>query len=326
MRRLITLFSVVVPMLGGCAARGGPKQMGYEKRVSEIDSRVGILLMAHGGSAEWNRSVERAVAPLRSQGPLAVAFGMADRDSLQRAVRELETQDVRRIAVVRLFVSGSSFLARTEALFGVRAKDAYGSEASIRGSVIGGGAVDGRSDPAIQHSSEIAILRRGLAESPEIGSLIRHRAESLSRDPPSESVLILAHGMGVEVENATLLKNMRRLADSIWTVGEFRDVRVETLREDWVQERQKSEVRIRSYVEEQARSGTVLVVPFRLSGFGPYADVLEGLEFRADSLGLLPHPMITEWIINGVEETACLHGWAYGWTVSGSAAAADTCM
>jgi len=40
----------------------------------------------------------------------------------------------------------------------------------------------------------------------------------------------------------------------------------------------------------------VIIIPFRLFGFGPYADVFEGLSYRADSLGLLPDQRVTDWI------------------------------
>ena len=38
-------------------------------------ARVGVLVMAHGGSAEWNRQVVEAIDPLRDLGPAVVAFG-----------------------------------------------------------------------------------------------------------------------------------------------------------------------------------------------------------------------------------------------------------
>jgi hypothetical protein len=34
----------------------------------------------------------------------------------------------------------------------------------------------------------------------------------------------------------------------------------------------------------------------RIQGFGPYARVLEGLDYVADRTGLLPHRIVTEWI------------------------------
>jgi hypothetical protein len=38
------------------------------------------------------------------------------------------------------------------------------------------------------------------------------------------------------------------------------------------------------------------VIPFRVHGFGPYADVLEGLEYVSDGKGLIPHSEIAHWL------------------------------
>ncbi len=46
----------------------------------------------------------------------------------------------------------------------------------------------------------------------------------------------------------------------------------------------------------QAEGRKAIVIPFRLSGFGPYAEVLSGQEYVADKRGLLPHVNITSWI------------------------------
>ena len=43
------------------------------------------------------------------------------------------------------------------------------------------------------------------------------------------------------------------------------------------------------------------VVPFRVSGFGPYARVLEGLDYEASGQGLLPHANVSKWIENQTE-------------------------
>ena len=52
----------------------------------------------------------------------------------------------------------------------------------------------------------------------------------------------------------------------------------------------------------------MIVVPARLSGFGPYAEVLEGLDYVGTS-GLLPHPLITEWIRARALGIACIEEW-----------------
>jgi sirohydrochlorin cobaltochelatase len=56
-------------------------------------------------------------------------------------------------------------------------------------------------------------------------------------------------------------------------------------------------------VAQAAQEGRrTIVIPFRLFGFGPYAEVLEGQEYVADKRGLLPHENVTRWISRQVEE------------------------
>jgi sirohydrochlorin cobaltochelatase len=85
----------------------------------------------------------------------------------------------------------------------------------------------------------------------------------------------------------------------------MRFIRVEamTLREDWPEKRKAAEQRVRDFVTQGTSEGRrVLVIPFRLFGFGPYEEVLEGLEYSADRSGLLPHANVTRWISRQAEE------------------------
>jgi hypothetical protein len=94
---------------------------------------------------------------------------------------------------------------------------------------------------------------------------------------------------------------MQQRIPGVRASGPFRDVRCLTLREDWPEKRAEAEQRIRTYVEQAARdNGLCIVVPFRVSGFGPYADVLAGLDYVADKRGFCPHSNVTAWI----EQTA----------------------
>jgi hypothetical protein len=38
-----------------------------------------------------------------------------------------------------------------------------------------------------------------------------------------------------------------------------------------------------------------------VQGFGPFAKVLEGLDYVSDGQGLIPHPSVTEWIEHQAE-------------------------
>jgi hypothetical protein len=62
--------------------------------------------------------------------------------------------------------------------------------------------------------------------------------------------------------------------------------------------------------EARAAGETVLVIPFRLSGFGPYAKVLEGWDYRAGE-ALLPHPAVSDWALEKAGGIACAEGWSH---------------
>jgi sirohydrochlorin ferrochelatase len=247
--------------------------------------------MAHGGTEAWNAAVEEAVAPLGSEFVVEIAFGMADRESLQQAVERLEAQGVGRIAVVRLFVSGESFRHRTEYLLGLR------PDPPVTHGTTDAGDDDASQPLPIERSAEVFLSTGGLVESDHMGMVIAERVRALSEHPSSESVLILAHGMADDASNNRVLRHLDRLADQVRGLDAFRTVRIETLREDWAAERETAEQHIRTFIAEANRDGgNAIVVPFRLHGFGPYAAVLEGLTYRHDGQGLLPHPAVTEWI------------------------------
>ena len=263
----------------------------------------GVLVMAHGGSGDWNARVEDAVEPLRASFPVTIAFGMADPEAMQAGIDRLERQGVERIGVVRLFVSGESFRHRTEYLLGLRPDPPAASPHYPAGPTGGANCRCGGSPlEPLRHRSEIRMSDTGLAASEQVGDIVVERALALSRDPERETVLLLAHGMGAPAANGRLVADLERVADRLRAAAPFAGVAVETLREDWPEARRAAETRIRRRIEAAAEQGEALVIPFRLHGFGPYAQVLDGLRYRPDTLGLLPHPGITRWIVGQAEQ------------------------
>jgi sirohydrochlorin ferrochelatase len=259
----------------------------------------GVLVMAHGGSKQWNEEVLQAVQPLKEQYNLEVAFGMADAASLQEGVRQLESKGARRIGVVRLFVSGESFRERTEQILGMipGAPDTPPPAAEHAGHA-------GHSMEfwKIQTQSSFVLSDQGLVEAPEMGDVLAGRAKALSREPRREDVLILAHGPDDDAENERWIAQLDARADVVRNALPFRTVRVETLREDWPEKREAAERRIRTFVAQAGQNGgRAIVIPFRVQGFGPYAKVLEGLDYVSDGQGLIPHPGVTQWIAHQIE-------------------------
>jgi len=297
------------------------------------EPKAGLLVMAHGGDTGWYEDVDAAVAPLRSDRPTEVALGMAVTSTIRDAVQKLEARGVERVAVVRMFISGESFLEPTEYILGMRSNlpptdhNLHAAAANPHASHGANGHAEHASGPHDAHAaaghdghaghgghrmeppqriaakSEFLVSRAGVAESPLIDQILVDRVRSLSTDPASESVLILGHGPGDDAENERWLANMRRRAAGIAQLGRFREIRCETLREDWPDKRVAAESRIRQFVENGARDGgRVIVVPFRVAGFGPYKEVLDGLTYVADGRGFCPHPNMTRWIQETAQE------------------------
>ena len=282
----------------------------------------GVLVMAHGGTKEWNAAILEATAPLKKYCPTVVAFGMADPETLQESVRELESRRVTRIVVARLFVSGESFRGQTEYFLGLRPDPPeYFLLHHSPGSMSSGHDTvrtrphnmlyPSESHPIdpIQSTSSFVLTQNGLYDSPEIGKIVAERVRDLSRTPESESVLVLAHGVGDDRLNSHWVNRIEQISGEIRRIGSFQDIRVETLREDWRDKRKLAEERIRDFVVQGDRNGKVLVVPFRVYGFGPYESVLDGLSYRSDGRGLLPHPSVTEWLMKEASRCFQQQGW-----------------
>ena len=257
---------------------------------------TGVLVMAHGGGAEWNAAAAQAVEPLRDRIPLVLALGMANPHTLQAGLDSLAAQGVRDVAVVRLFLSGASFLHQTEYLFGLRSDPPSWS-------MIGHHMTDGADLRPLTTEARILLDPHGLAGSRAANGIVAGRAAAAAPERDA-GVLLVAHGMGAEDENDRLLALMERSAQELRTAG-HPEVRAATLREDWAKARAVAEDDIRAAVEEmRARHGRVVVLPYRLYGFGPYADVLEGLAYESGP-ALLPHPLITEWVAERATSRFC---------------------
>lgn len=283
MPKLITAFLSLLLIAGLPAA-------------ASAEDEFGVLVMAHGGGEAWNRSVETMLEPLREEMPLAIAFGMADPNSIQAAADRLAEQGVDRIGVVRLFISGESWRERTAQILGL----SPGAPPRPAGHGEAGHGDHGGHDMSlwrIDSDARFAMTSEGLADAPEIGAVLAERAQALSSDPARESVLILAHGPGDDAENERWIAKMDEQAEAVRALGPFRTVAVETLREDWPEKRAEAEVRIHAFIEAASQGdGRALVIPYRLSGFGPYGEVLEGLFYVSDGRGLLPSEAVANWV------------------------------
>lgn len=284
-------------------------------------SRPGILLLAHGGSAQaWNEEVRHVADQVDRTMPTEVAFGMATRSSIQAAVSRLAARKVTGIVAVPLFISShSSIIDSTSYLLGLRPQapeDLKMFAEMDNGS--GGMAMDHGSmkhDPAMHSdatkpiSSPVPIrMTSALDHHPIVAGILRDRAASISQDPAKEVVVLVAHGPVPEDENKLWLADMNVLADQLHHESHYAGIDCLTLRDDAGKHvRGAATKRLRKTVKKIAKSGkTALIVPLLLS-YGGIEDGLrkrlDGLTYRMPSQALLPDRRIVDWVIDSARAT-----------------------
>lgn len=266
----------------------------------------GILLLAHGGRDNWNQEVLAVADRIDSTRPVEVAFGMANKRTIQDAVDRLVERDVSHIVAVPLFISShSSVLRATEYLLGVRDGAPPQLEAFARMGA-GRGAGQAGSDPGFDWTSPVETtvpiaVTSALDSHAVVAEILVSRALDISRAPEEEVVVLVAHGPSSEEDNAHWLDNMRVLAEKM---GHTRFSRIEhlTVRDDASEPvREQATTELRAVVEGAVGEGkSVLVVPLLLSYGGIEAGIrerLEGLAYRMADQALLPDERLSEWVL-----------------------------
>ena len=296
--RIASLFLIGIQLACAGVATVGDIE---PSRLVEQD-KVGVLIMAHGADDEWNQSVVQAVDPISENLPVAIAFGMANPMTLQAGLDSLDSEGVTHVAVVRMFLSGQSFLDQTNYFLGLS------DDPPEMFVMMGPMAQNPEMRKQLHHNQVVATHLEGIIDSDMPAVVMSERASDLSSSAADEAVLIIAHGAGDEEENNTILDAMDRVVQRLEMAG-YADVHATTLREDWEEERIAAEKNIRSYVSQMTQEGrSVIVLPMRLSGFGPYAEVLDGLDF-SPGIGLLPHSELSNWVRSMTQKVIESEGW-----------------
>ena len=233
------ILAGLLAAVAGCATESA--------RIAATDADYGVLVMAHGGSRQWDAAVLSAVAPLRrgsrSQWPWHGRRGIT-----AGGRRKFESRGVREIGVVRLFVSGDSFpIERSRfwvcapALVEARRGSGPGRSRSARH-----GPWEDR------HELRVRGERRGPQRSPRDG---RNPARPRPRVEPRSGARRRprARPRADDAENERWLAYMDRLAEQTRSTLPFHRVQVATLREDWPEKRVEAQRAVRRFVENSRR-------------------------------------------------------------------------
>jgi sirohydrochlorin ferrochelatase len=279
-------------------------------RMASADA--GVLLMAHGGSAEWNARVTALANQIDRTQPTEVAFGMATRATIQAGIDRLVQRGATEVVAVPLFVSSwSSVITSTEFLLGLRAEAPRALAIFAKMSHGGGGdhAAHGAAgaDPAdgtTPVKSPVPVrMTAALNDHPIVAQILASRASAISRTPAAEALVIVAHGPNEDADNQKWLDDMGRLAAGVREASAFASIDYLTLRDDAPDAVQEAATaQLRGIVEREIAAGRrVLIVPLLISFGGiekGLQDRLAGLPYTMAESALVPDDRLVAWVLS----------------------------
>ncbi len=307
----------------------------------KAQNKIGVLVLAHGGNEKWNQTVNETVEPLKKNFEVEVAFGMADPNTMQTGINNLESRGVDKIIVVPLLISSfSPIIRQNEYLLGLRKEPAGGltimepsaGNHSQTNNSLSGMNQNSSHNPAGNHTDyaqynnmnnigqnveskplnfKSKIFFAGaLDDHPLVTEIIAGRIKELSRSPKNETVILVAHGPNDENDNKNWVKTMENISDQLRKEFEgeksFRNIFCTTVRDDAPKEiYETAKENLRSLVRQASKDGKVIVIPLLLSQGGIEEGIvkrLEGLNYIWNGKTLLPDTNITKFIRLSVEK------------------------
>ena len=285
--------------------------------VPGVADAQGILLLAHGGRADWNQEVLALASRVDASVPVEVAFGMANKRTIRDALDRLAEREVPSVVAVPLFISShSSVMRATEYLLGTRDEappqmEAFGNMAARMASRRGSRG-EGGDDPGFDWTTPVETtipitVGRALDAHALVAEILLSRALDVSEAPEEEVVVVVAHGPSSEEDNELWLGNMAILVEAMRPRTGFSRIERLTVRDDASEPvRDQATEELRAVVEGAVDEGkSVLIVPLRLSYGGIETGIrrrLEGLPHRMAGQALLPDDRLSEWVLLQVAE------------------------
>ena len=272
----------------------------------------GIVLLAHGGSAEWNTRVAELATKVNASRPTEVAFGMATRATIQSAIDKLVARGVTEIVAVPLFVSSwSTVITSTEYLLGLRAEApaALASFAQMSHAPAGtsGTAAAGHeghtADGTTPVKSPVPVrMTAALNDHPIVADILASRARAISCEWAKEALIVVAHGPNEEEDNRRWLVDMASLVERIKQTESFAALEYLTLRDDAPRPvRDAATAQLRGIVQRELAAGRrTLIVPLLISFGGierGLRERLDGLPYTMANTALMPDDRLATWVL-----------------------------
>ncbi len=273
---LLRCFAFIACLLGICAP---------------ARAQTGLLVVAHGATAQWNDGVRRVMTQVRWEGPVAVAFLMGDEgesSGWNAAVQALVRDGARDIVVVPLMISSHGGHYRQIRSYAGEIPELPGDMDHMHGA-------------AAMRPVPMRVTE-ALDSAPELGAALRERWRALSRVDRRRPLVLIAHGPNSDEEALLWIRDLQTSTAIIAREGAI-PVGIGLLRDDAPAEVRAAAVRqTRELVDRLARNAddSVTVLPVLIStgsiGTITIPTDLTGLPIRYTPAALAPLPQLARWI------------------------------
>jgi sirohydrochlorin ferrochelatase len=258
------------------------------------EARDALLVIAHGSSKPgWNERVTRMVNAVSWTGPKAVGFltTPSPEEALPAVVARLDRESPGRIVAVPMLVSSVG--------------DHYDELRYYFGQLK---QAPGHAHDAPFETRAKLLLTPAMDDDPLLARILSDEVRTLSRQPSTESVVLVAHGPNGDGDNRRTVGYLESLARQIRQKLGLRRVEAITLRNDAAKPvRDAASASLRTMVQRFGVEGKVLIVPVLISA-GPIqreiAERLQGLDYTLYQGGISESPLAAEWVRQQALKTA----------------------
>lgn len=249
--------------------------------------KCGVLVISHGSrDEEWVRLVQKAVfkMELSRNIPVECSFlELVEGKLIQDGIDRLEDAGVEEMIVVPLFVSsGSTHIDEISWAIGAKPQPVLETELE-----------------PFRVNARIHLCAP-LNDDALVSQILYDKLKPLSLRPEQEVVLLIGHGSRERGFYSIWKRGMKSLAQQVKQLGGFAEVDVAMLVPDEVGDQMKS-------CRERYSRHEILVAPLFLSeGYFTkrvIPDRLKNHEYRYNGKAILPHPLVTCWLEQQVEQT-----------------------
>ncbi|GIP30376.1 hypothetical protein J23TS9_55060 [Paenibacillus sp. J23TS9] len=247
--------------------------------------KQGVLVISHGSREQaWVDLVDHAInqLPLRGNFPVAASFlEIVEGRLIQDGLNLLESQGVTDILVIPLFVSSGSTHVN-EIAYALGVIDAPSFESDL---------APFRVHARIHYGSPIE-------HGPYVAEMIWDKAKAVSQNPGQEALVLIGHGSSHEGFRQRWEQGLARLAEQVREISGLAATDVALLRPD--------SVRTKVQYWQKERGMQVIAAPLFLSEGYFIREVipkrLEGLSYLYSGKALLPHPLLTVWLDEQIQD------------------------